>query len=380
MRKLITADSHVAFPWSLVDQLPSACREKMPHLEQRADGNYLITPAAVQYDGMTGLKAKAGERKIADDRELRKVAHDNVVPGAEPDFGPEGRLADMSKEGIEAAVLVGPVTRLRLEPDMDLAYCRVINDWLADTYKGHYDRFAPAITMPIGSCKAAVAELERAAAAGLRPLLLPDTPALPYYMPQWEPLWEAASALKMPIAIHVSPTRGASMSQPFWAGTLETTFYMSSVSMGEVACWFTLSGVLARYPDLRIVLTEGYAGWFSFLIEFLDHQLGVSDRTHGGGRFSDWLGLKRRGFKLEAPPSHYLRRQVCVTFTWDPVAIEMRHRTGLDCLMWGNDYPHIEGAFPHSQSWVEHQFSGVPEAEVDQIVCGNAARIFGFQV
>ena len=48
--------------------------------------------------------------------------------------------------------------------------------------------------------------------------------------------------------------------------------------------------------------------------------------------------------------------------------------------MWGNDYPHNEGSFPFSAEWVEKQFAGVPDVEVDAMVRGNAARIFGITV
>ena len=44
--------------------------------------------------------------------------------------------------------------------------------------------------------------------------------------------------------------------------------------------------------------------------------------------------------------------------------------------MWASDYPHPEGTFPHSQAVVERIFAGVPEAEVQAIVGGNAARLY----
>jgi predicted TIM-barrel fold metal-dependent hydrolase len=65
---------------------------------------------------------------------------------------------------------------------------------------------------------------------------------------------------------------------------------------------------------------------------------------------------------------------------WDPLAISTREVTGLDCLLWGNDYPHNEGSFPYSQEWVDKQFAGVPEHEIDAVVRGNAARLFGLDV
>ena len=107
----------------------------------------------------------------------------------------------------------------------------------------------------------------------------------------------------------------------------------------------------------------------------LDHHWeGRFGKRHTKTQASDRLAT------LAEPPSYYLKRQAHATFMWDPMAIELRHRTGTDCLLWGNDYPHIEGSFPWSQSWVEAQFAGVPEAEIDAMVNGNAARLFNLTV
>ena len=81
---------------------------------------------------------------------------------------------------------------------------------------------------------------------------------------------------------------------------------------------------------------------------------------------------------LQAPPGYYIRRQAKATFMWDPVAIANREFTGIECLMWGNDYPHEEGSFPHSQEWVSKQFAGIPEADIERMVRGNAREVFGF--
>jgi predicted TIM-barrel fold metal-dependent hydrolase len=65
---------------------------------------------------------------------------------------------------------------------------------------------------------------------------------------------------------------------------------------------------------------------------------------------------------------------------YDPVAINNRHVTGIETLMWGNDYPHPEGTWPDSQQVNADQFDGVDPTEVDAIVAGNAARVFGFDL
>ena len=48
--------------------------------------------------------------------------------------------------------------------------------------------------------------------------------------------------------------------------------------------------------------------------------------------------------------------------------------------MWGNDYPHPEGLWPHSQEYVDKVFAGVPEHEVMQMVHDNAVKVYGFTV
>lgn len=75
---------------------------------------------------------------------------------------------------------------------------------------------------------------------------------------------------------------------------------------------------------------------------------------------------------------HVVRRQVQVTFQYDPIGVANRHFTGMRCLMWGSDYPHHEGTWPNSQEAVAKQFAGVPDDEIDQIVRMNAALTFGF--
>ena len=88
----------------------------------------------------------------------------------------------------------------------------------------------------------------------------------------------------------------------------------------------------------------------------------------------------RRQSSLALPPSEYVKRQVKLTFQEDPAGIALRHQTGLDCLMWGSDYPHREGTWPDSRAAIEKQFADVPSDEVDQIVRCNAAELFGFDV
>ena len=66
---------------------------------------------------------------------------------------------------------------------------------------------------------------------------------------------------------------------------------------------------------------------------------------------------------LELPPSEYFKRQGYATFGDDLAGLLTRELTGTDCLMWGSDYPHDEGTFPHSQEVIDRIFKDIPEDE-----------------
>jgi predicted TIM-barrel fold metal-dependent hydrolase len=387
-RPLITTDCHIAPPPRLADELPERLRSKVTHLETRADGTYLIRPELVPEamreimggaaEGMTALLAEGVKVDPEDEAGLARVLAADVCAQANVGFTAQSFIDELDRDGVVGAVLIGAAAfAVHSESEVDIAWTRLVNDWIHDEFKDHLDRFAPGISLPLNDIDASVTELQRAAGLGMRPVLLPDVlPNRPYTDPGWEPLWEAAESLGVPLATHVGPTRALypwAMQTSFVQGQGATTgFAITSMGMAETICWFACSGILERHPGLKIVMTECSAGWLGWLMNFLDH--------HYAGRFGNQF-LTDQGFApmkaTDAPPSYYIRRQIACTFMDDPVAIRNRDITGLDCLMWGNDYPHQEGVFPDSQELVDRQFDGVPEAEIMQIVHGNAARTFG---
>ena len=48
--------------------------------------------------------------------------------------------------------------------------------------------------------------------------------------------------------------------------------------------------------------------------------------------------------------------------------------------MWSSDYPHSDSTWPHSQKWIAEHFEGVPEDEKQQIIAGNAAKVYGVRL
>ena len=389
---LITTDCHIAPPPALADELPERFRDQVTHLESRADGVYLVRPDLLpdsMKDAMGSEAVDAMRRMLSegvkvdpdDEANLARVIAADICAQANPGFTAQSYIDELARDGVVGAVLIGAAAfGMHTDTEVDIAWTRLVNDWTADTFAGELHRFAPGISLPLGDIAASVKELERAAGLGLRPALMPDVvPEMPYTNPAWEPLWDAAESLGVPIATHVGSARSMypwldqSAYMPGQGAT--TAFALVSLGMAETIAWFACGGILERHPDLKVVMTECSAGWLAWAMHFFDH--------HYFGRFGNefLIDQGRESAKAtEAPPSLYIKRQVSCTFMDDPVAIHNREFTGLECLMWGNDYPHQEGVFPDSQQWVEKQFAGVPEAEVMQIVHDNAVNVFGFSV
>jgi predicted TIM-barrel fold metal-dependent hydrolase len=174
-------------------------------------------------------------------------------------------------------------------------------------------------------------------------------------------VWQALVGHAMPAGLHVG--FGFGRRHRFTGGSaFLTDVVMTKLEMAAPLADLVFGGVLARWPELRVVSVEAYVGWLPFVAEYMDH----AHRVH---RYWNDPGLPE-------PPSTYLRRQVYATFIDDPVGLRERHVLGVDNLMWSSDYPHGESTFPESRAAVARQFAGVPEEEVRKIVCKNARRLY----
>ena len=128
----------------------------------------------------------------------------------------------------------------------------------------------------------------------------------------------------------------------------------------------TAANILGRHPDLKFVLVESGVGWLAWVLQTLDE-----------------LHYKRHMWEvpqLEMLPSEYFRRQGYATFGDDPVGLMTREVIGVDSLMWGSDYPHDEGTFPHSREVIDRIFKDLPEQETRKIVGENAAKLYRFSM
>jgi len=104
--------------------------------------------------------------------------------------------------------------------------------------------------------------------------------------------------------------------------------------------------------------------------------LRLLDHNYFDVQFSAKLGDFRS--YLSMSPGEYFQRNVAVGASCVPRAdIELRNIIGIDKMMWGSDYPHPEGTWPHTQEYYLNTFAGIPEKDGRKILGENAIAWYG---
>ena len=84
---------------------------------------------------------------------------------------------------------------------------------------------------------------------------------------------------------------------------------------------------------------------------------------------------------LSMSPSEYFQRNCFLGASFlSPGEAQARHRIGVDRIMWGSDYPHMEGTWPNTLASLRATFGSIPEDEIRSIMGGTAAEVFKFDV
>ena len=266
-------------------------------------------------------------------------------------------------------------------PELQWAGARAHNRWLAELCQMAPERRAGVAIVPaLWDVDEAVRELRWAREHGLRGALLPCAwgRLAPYHHPRYDPLWAASQELGLVLHFHsgAAPTEDyfGALPAPEGAPALPGAV---GIYISEVVWWcvrpltfLIWGGVFERFPRLKVAITEGTSIWVP---EFL----ALMDFRYSENHFTAKLGDYRS--HLSCPPSEYFRRNVFLGASCMPRReVELRHAIGMGNLMWGSDYPHPEGTWPETRAQMIESFRGVPGGEIEALLGGNAARVYGF--
>jgi predicted TIM-barrel fold metal-dependent hydrolase len=354
---MVSADAHVNEPRDLwANNLPKSMREQaMRGIRSTSDGGWTLI-----LDGAHIGKAGTSE---AERLEVLK---------------PEVRLEVMAQEGI-AAECVFPAIGLYVwmldDPEGGRISCRIYNEFIHESLASRSPRFCCAGLVPTWRIEDAVAEIQFIHELGLGAVMLPTVSAPAYNHRDWEPMWEAIEATGLPIVMHQGT--GHDMIWDRGPGASVANLVATQSMAPRVATMLATSGVLANHPKLHFVFVEYNAGWLGWIMDTVDYYTESFARYDLAERHDDKSGSWIYP-ELPEPPSHYLRRQVHATFQKDVIGLRNLDFTGAAAVMWGSDFPHEEGTYPHSRETVDELAAGLDPDAARQVFRDNAAAIFKF--
>jgi len=340
-----SGDSHVMEPDDLwIQALPPRLADRAPRSERGDKYEVLYID---------------GERI---DRQLNDFMDAMRPPGAR-DL--DVRLKDLDQEGVWGQ-LAFPSMGFWLcsitERELARETVRAWNDWAHSEVLGKQKRIITPACVSTTNVEDAVAEVERVAELGFQSVFLPCStrPGEEYGLDLWEPLWTAAERAGLVLGFHIG-TGGENVVFRGPGGAVVN--YMETTYPGmRVVSHMVAGGALDRHPDLKILIAEGGAGWVPAIGDRMDEAY----RQHG-------MFVRP---KLSRLPSEIIRQQVYASFQHDKSSVEIVEATGYRNVMWGDDYPHLEGTYGHTQSTLHELFDGVSDEIRERVTRGTFNELF----
>ena len=387
---LISADDHLIEPPDMFEgRLPKKLQAHAPRVvEVDAGEEVLLSNGKVLHSSkrhqvweyeqqrfaQIGLNATAGRDKDDYADLLAEPSRfDEMRPGC---FEIEARIRDMDLGGIWASInfpsqlagFCGSVFSRSKDVSLGIAVTRAWNDWLYEAWwSPHPERIVPMGITWLANPNVGGNEIRRNAARGFVAVTLPESPhnmGLPsIFSGYWDPILAACQDTDTAICLHVGSSggyRAASDAPP----VLVTTTLFPVLSLAAATDW-VWSGVPSRFPELKVVMSEGGIGWVPMLLDRLEYIMEHSAAAVIHEHWSDKLS-----------PVEILKRNFYYCMIDDPSLLPIRERIGVDRIMVEVDYPHSDSTWPLTQQLLKSRFAGVPPSEVSLMTHGNAARVF----
>jgi predicted TIM-barrel fold metal-dependent hydrolase len=380
--RIVDSDCHLLEPPDIwTNWLPEKHQDKAPKLVKDSQGGDAWQTAVGGDPDPIGLTATPG--LPFDEFRWLGVTYEETRTGC---YNGTERLKDMDIDGVSAEFLYAPQRTMSHflgdeDPDFVLAGVDAYNNFLFDEF------CAPDPTRLIGLAQipslgidSAVDGLRKAKARGAKGVVISNWPS-GGESPSTDddPFWAAAVDEGIPVSIHINIiSRETRMKGRIAASKSANTMYGSTsaaanakavggmshvfaMAAGNIAAMI-FTGVYERFPELHISWIEIGAGWLPHFLEALDDKY--------------WRNRSWGQLPIVENPSFYWRRNNSCTFITDRSGIDLRHRVGVENMMWSSDYPHHGNDWPYSRKVIEDTMANIPTAERDLIVGGNAARIW----
>src|SRR5882724_5386425 len=373
---IIDVDTHVTeSPDLWTSRAPARMKDRVPRIETSSDGRLSWIVGGTPMLASPGLTATAGVGNFRNPPKNYEEMH----PGA---YDAKARLKYMDQMGIWAMVMYpnvggfGAQQFLKLnDPELMLTCVRIYNDWQTEWASADARRLLPITSIPFWDLAAAVTEVRRCAAMGHKGILFTGEPQ--YWGkpllgdPHWNPLWQVAVDLDLPISFHIGSgdmAEGMVKERIKSYGRMATfaelavdIFLRNGVQLNDLL----MSGVLVRYPGIKFVSVESGIGWIPFVLEAMDYQ------------FKDNRVSEERP-EFDMLPSEYFARNVYACYWFEQTAPRrLIDKVGMDNILFETDFPHPTSIFGEEvHKRIQSGLADCDEVVRRKILWGNSQKLY----
>jgi predicted TIM-barrel fold metal-dependent hydrolase len=364
-----SADTHIG---PSLDQLREYCERRYLDAFDSFAGATQVAPGRVA----AGLLPSPGEADYSlivtpghydVEERLRQLDQDGVAAEVIFHGSQNGQPLPFSTSAFSFSSLPSSQDGALLE--LSLAGVQIYNRWLADFCSTEPERHAGMAQLPVWDIEASVAEVKLGAERGLRGVNFPaPRPELPAFnSPHWEPLWSACEDCSMPLNTHGgagAAVAGVGAGQGPGASHIR---HLENVRFSARGLWWLiLGGVFDRHERLKFILTE-HPGLIASLPVTLRELDEIVEHVSFGP-----AGLSKR-------PSEYFMTNCYVGASFmSGGEAHIAMANGLENnVLWGSDYPHMEGTYPWSRLSLRSCLSDLNQDAAASMAGSNLIELFG---
>jgi len=348
--KIVDCDTHFTEPPDLwTANAPAGLKDKMPHVKRVGDQDRWFI-GDKDFGSIGGNVIDNDHNKLLGRLAFRN--YDQINAGS---YLVEPRLREMDAMGVWAQICFqnGGVTQAGSlvalnDEKLAISVVQMFNDACVDRMKASGDRINCMAALPYWDKDVLNKEVRRVIDRGVRGIVMPDRPERltegflgpdGKVSPFWEETFYICNATGTPLNFHLN--LALDVGTAIWDNLgfdqrLPVHAMLSHLGTCATMSNFMVSGLLDKYPNLKIGLIESGAGWVPFVLEAMEHQM---DEFRTG---------VNRGFKMR--PKEYFKKHFWVTYWFESFAPKhMLEEIGVDRLLFETDFPHPTSLYPGVQ-------------------------------
>ncbi|CAB4751446.1 unannotated protein [freshwater metagenome] len=390
---IVSVDDHVVEPPHLwTTWLPQKFREAGPKIERRNIGHMKHIGGGTYEQEFTADGRPADcwvfedlvyihKRHVAavgfsrDEMTMTPMTYDEMRPGC---YDPVARVQDMLDNHVDVSLCFPSFPRFcgqtfteAKDRALGEACVYAYNDWMIEEWCGDSNgHLVPLCIIPLWDADLAAAEVRRNAARGCHAVCFSEIPphlGLPsIHSGYWDPLFQACSDTQTVVCMHIGSSSRMPATSPDAPVAVAATLSFNN-SMASLAD-FLFSGVLVRFPELKLAYSEGQIGWLPYILERAD-DVWTEHRAWGG--VADII---------PEPPSSYYYKQVFGCFFRDQHGLDSIEKVGVNNITFETDYPHTDTTWPNSQAVAQKMMGHLPKDVQYKVLRGNAIRMLSLDI